>query len=311
MCYFSINFLVGTGGWAYFNVSSKPSLKAYSEVFNFVEVNHTFYEYPDVQMVERWRRTVPESFTFAVKCHRDLTHNIGLKPADEAFEVYAKMKAYCGILNAPFLVLETPPRYLMDDHVLTDVKAFFSSINLSGVRLVWEIRAPVTPQVVNLMHDLNVVHTVDLSKENPGYASDVVYSRLFGKGQKNLYQFTDEELVDIDRKVLEGLASGVKVAALSYHGVRMNSDAARFTHYKQTGKFFSVTPFTGVESAKAVLAEDAKFPSSKQNLIETQGWKVVDLTADKRIHLSELLTQIPDKIYGNLEELVKALEAKR
>ena len=66
------------------------------------------------------------------------------------------------------------------------------------------------------MQDLNIVHSVDLSKENPSYASDVMYSRLFGKGQKNLYQFTDEELVDIDRKVLEGLASGVKVAVVPH-----------------------------------------------------------------------------------------------
>jgi uncharacterized protein YecE (DUF72 family) len=31
-------YLVGTGGWAYFNVSGKSNLKAYSEVFNFAEV---------------------------------------------------------------------------------------------------------------------------------------------------------------------------------------------------------------------------------------------------------------------------------
>lgn len=302
-------YLIGTGGWAYFNVPNKPSLKAYSEVFNFVEVNHTFYDYPDVRLVERWRRTVPEDFNFAVRCHQDLTHRIGLKPVDAAYEVLGKMMTYCKILNAPFLVFETPATYTMDKAV-PEAKAFFSSTNLSGVRPVWETRAPITPQAINLMQDLNIVHSVDLSKEKPAYTSDVMYSRLFGKGQKNLYQFTDEELIDIDQKVLEGLASGTKVAALSYHGVRMNTDAARFTHYKKTGKFFPVTPFTGTNSAKAVLAEDAKFPSSKQSLIEQQGWKVIDLTAEKRVHLSELLTQIPEETYNSLEEVVHALEAK-
>ena len=28
-----VEYLVGTGGWAYFQVPGKPSLKAYSEVF--------------------------------------------------------------------------------------------------------------------------------------------------------------------------------------------------------------------------------------------------------------------------------------
>jgi uncharacterized protein YecE (DUF72 family) len=61
------DYLIGTGGWAYFNVPGKPSLKAYSEVFNFVEVNYTFYEYPDTLMAEQWRRTVPDDFTFSVR----------------------------------------------------------------------------------------------------------------------------------------------------------------------------------------------------------------------------------------------------
>jgi uncharacterized protein YecE (DUF72 family) len=80
------DYLIGTGGWAYFKVPGKPSLKAYSEVFNFVEVNYTFYEYPDTRMVEQWRRAVPEDFIFAVRCHQDLTHRIGLKPVDEAWQ---------------------------------------------------------------------------------------------------------------------------------------------------------------------------------------------------------------------------------
>jgi len=36
------DYLIGTGGWAYFKVPNKPSLKAWS--FDFIEVNQTFYE---------------------------------------------------------------------------------------------------------------------------------------------------------------------------------------------------------------------------------------------------------------------------
>lgn len=43
--------LVGAGGRAYFQVPGKPPLKAYSEIFNFVEVNSTFYEYPALATV--------------------------------------------------------------------------------------------------------------------------------------------------------------------------------------------------------------------------------------------------------------------
>jgi uncharacterized protein YecE (DUF72 family) len=301
-----IDYLVGTGGWAYFIVAGEPSLKAYSQVFNFVEVNHTFYEYPETRMVERWRKTVPKDFTFALRCHQDLTHRIGLKPVDEAYYMLDRMIKYCRILEAPFLVMETPSRYAMDNETVGAARDFLGSVSLKGVRLVWEIRTQATMEVVNLMQDFSVVHCVDLSRETPKVTSDVVYSRLFGKGQQNIYQFTDEELLDVDERVLN---SGSKVAALSYHGVRMNSDAARFVQYKKTGKFMPVTKHTGVDSFRAVLAEDARFPLSKTELLKDQGWKVVDITSDKRVHLSELLANIPEKKYADLTEVVQALEA--
>ena len=298
------DYLIGTGGWAYFKVPNKAPLKAYSKVFNFVEVNYTFYEYPDVRRVERWRRTVPEDFTFAVRCHQDLTHRIGLKPVDEAYYVLSRMVAYCGILEAPFLVLETPTRFIMGQEEVDRARDLFSSANLRGVRLVWEVRAPITPAVINLMQGFNIVHCVDLSKEKPSFESDVVYSRLFGKGKHNRYQFTDEELVEIDKNA----QTSDKVIAMSYHGVRMNTDAVRFMQYKKTGRFMPVTSFTGVDSVRAVLAEDAIFPSSKAELIEHQGWKVVDVTLDNRVHLSDLLEKVPEKTYNDVDEVVRVLE---
>lgn len=299
------DYLVGTGGWAYFKVPEKSSLRAYSEVFNFVEVNYTFYEYPGTRLVEGWRRMVPRDFTFSVRCHQDLTHKIGLKPVDEAYQVLGQMVTYCRLLDSPFLVLETPASYVLDKSAISSARDFFSSASLNGVRLVWEIRAPITEQAIDLMRDFNIIQCMDISKVNPADWSDVGYTRLFGKGKHNIYQFTDEELLEIDRNASESKA---KVVAMSYHGLRMNSDALRFMKYKATGNFLPVTAYTGLNSARAVLSEDAVFPSSKKSLISDQGWKVVDLTAEKRIHLSDLLSKIPEKTYVSLDEVVNALE---
>ena len=298
-------YLIGTGGWAYFN-APKPSLKAYSEVFNFVEVNYTFYDYPDTRVVERWRRIVPKEFTFTVRCHQDLTHRIGLKPVDEAYAVFSRMIGYCRILNAPFLHLETPASYIFDEEKAKEGKEFFSGVDLKGVRLAWGIRSPVTEKVADLMRDFNIVRSVDLSKDEPVYESDVVYTRLFGKGKHNIYQFTDEELVEVDQKTVK---PKVKMAIITFHGIRMSTDAKRFKEYKRIGKFPMATRFTGIDSVKVVLREDARFPSTKAELIEHQGWKVIDLMAHKRIHLSEVLSKLPERTYGSLEELVHSLES--
>lgn len=299
-------YFIGTGGWAYFKVPNKPSLKAYSELFNFVEVNSTFYEYPDLKTVEGWRRRVPKSFTFTVRCHQDLTHRIGLKPVDEAYAVFSQMIAICRILNAPFLHLLTPAGTVFTDSKTEQAREFLSSINQKGVRLAWEPRSPATPKLLNLMHDFDVVHSVDLSKEISSQKSDTVYARLFGKGEHNIYQFTDQELKEVDDKITK---LEPKMAIITFHGLRMNTDAARFKRYRETGKFMPVTEYIGIASARAVLLEDVKFPTTKTELIKHQGWKVIDMTADNRVHLSELLTKIPEKAYNTMHEVIEELEA--
>lgn len=299
-------YLIGTGGWAYFKVPGKPSLKAYSELFNFVEVNHTFYEYPDTRMVERWRRTVPDDFTFTIRCHQDLTHRIGLKPAKEAYTVFSKMTSICRILDAPFLHLLTPASYVLDKEKIRQAKDFLFSVDLRGVRLAWEVRSPVTADLVDLMRDFQIVHSVDLSRKEPTYRSNIIYSRVFGKGKHNIYQFTDEELVEIDQKILK---TETKRQLISFHGIRMSSDAARLKKYKETGRFMPVTSYTGAESAKAVLQEDARFPSTKAELVKHQGWKVIDLSEEKRVHLSDLLVKLPEKTYKGVQDVITELEA--
>jgi hypothetical protein len=136
--------------------------------------------------------------------------------------------------------------------------------------------------------------------------SDVVYSRVFGKGRHNLYQFTDEELVEIEQNAQR---PQVKTTAISFHGARMYNDAARAQIHLKTGKFIPVTNFFGVDSAKSVLAEDAHFPASKAQLIVDQGWKVIDLTAERRVHLADVLGRIPEKTYRSIGEVASELKA--
>jgi len=297
-----IDYSVGTGGWAYFNIPNKPALKAYSEIFNFVEVNNTFYQYPAFEVVEKWRRIVPKEFIFSVRSHRDLTHKIGLRPVDEAYEVFYKMKTYAGTLQTPLLVLETPASYTIS----RETRDFFSTLNLKGVRIVWEYRASMNENVASLMQDFNVIQSVDLSRQKPSYKMDVTYSRLFGKGQQNIYQFTDSELLEIQQSAEE---TGTSKVFMAFHGLRMNTDALRFQQHLLTGAFPPATSATGVDSAKAVLAEDASFPSSKSHLIEKQGWKVIDVKPGKTAHLSDFLSRIPNKNYSDLNEVAKELEA--
>ena len=303
-------YLIGAGGWAYFQVPGLDPLIAYSKAFNFVEVNSTFYEIPSLRLVGSWRRKVPENFNFSVRCHRSITHRFKFKPVKEAFEAIDKMVSICKVLKADILHMQTPPTLKFDEAMVDRLREFLFSASLGSIRIALEVRqakiSALPQSLIRLMRDLNVIHCVDLSREEPAFHSDILYSRLFGKGIANLYQFTDEELKEIDEKVRK---EEHKKVVLCFHGVKMYKDAARFKIYKQTGNFPKVTRGTGLNSLKEVLSEDARFPATKQQLIIRQGWKVIDLTPNKRVHASQLLKKLPEKTFNNVEEVIQALKS--
>ena len=75
-------------------------------------------------------------------------------------------------------------------------------------------------------------------------------------------------------------------------------------------EFATVTNSSGLASLKEVLSEDAKFPATKEKLIQHQGWKVFDLTSTKKIRAYEILEKLPNKTYRNLEEVLQTLEKR-
>jgi uncharacterized protein YecE (DUF72 family) len=302
-------YLIGAGGWAYFQIPGVHPLVAYSKAFNFVEVNSTFYELPSLKEVETWRKLVPPNFEFTVRANKAITHKYKLQPTQEAIQTFEKMKQICTILNAPVLHLQTPPNLIFNENNTKDLRNFLSSVNLAKLRLAVEIRgtqsSKLPSELVKTMQDHNIIHCIDLSKgENPAYESDILYSRLFGKGQHNIYQPSDEELAEIDKKAT---SANFQKIILSFHFVRMYKDAARLKIYKETGKFPQITKYTGIASMEEVLKEDAQFPTTKEALIQHQGWKLFDLTEDKRTRVAEFLEKLPEKTYNNISEVIEAL----
>jgi uncharacterized protein YecE (DUF72 family) len=82
----SCEFHVGTSGYSYpewitsgFYPSGTPNNKMlpfYAQQFSVTELNHTWYQLPKADMLERQRSMVPEEFLFAVKLTRTLTHEV-------------------------------------------------------------------------------------------------------------------------------------------------------------------------------------------------------------------------------------------
>ncbi|OAQ20325.1 DUF72 domain-containing protein [Thermosulfurimonas dismutans] len=86
---------IGTSGWNYrhwrgiFYPKKLPTrkwLSYYSQYFDTVEVNSTFYGTPKKETLARWLEETPEGFLFAVKASRFITHLKRLKAVGEALE---------------------------------------------------------------------------------------------------------------------------------------------------------------------------------------------------------------------------------
>lgn len=265
---------------------------------------------PTLKEVEKWRRLVPPDFKFSVRGHHSITHKYKFRPVKETFEAFERMKQICNKLNADVMHLQVPSSFELTEASIINLRSLLSSVSLQKLRLALEIRGvrppQLPPELMKTMQDYNIVHSTDISRgEMPAYESDILYSRLFGKGRHNVYQPTDEELSEIDTKASSGKSEKI---VMSFHFVRMYKDAARLKTYKQTGKFPMVTSSTGLTSVEEILREDARFPSTKQELICSQGWKIVDLTETERIRVADLLEKLPEATYNNLGEVADRLK---
>jgi uncharacterized protein YecE (DUF72 family) len=95
--------LIGTSGYSYpgpppkgwfgaFYPQPKPKrfdeLKYYSQIFNTVEINSTFYRPPSLTTTTAWATKTPADFTFSVKLWQKFTHplKIGRKKSAEQWE---------------------------------------------------------------------------------------------------------------------------------------------------------------------------------------------------------------------------------
>ncbi|MHA1917031.1 MAG: DUF72 domain-containing protein [Candidatus Ranarchaeia archaeon] len=303
------DFLIGCGGWAYFQVNGITPLEAYSSAYDFVEINSTFYEIPNIELVKKWRKTVPKNFEFAVRCNQKLTHDLHFENIEESYQIYNKMKSICDILQSKFLVFGTPKSFQFTEKRIDKIINFFESIEQSNFHFVWEIRRhekqEIPSRIINFLTEKEIIHSVDLTKEEPKTNHEIIYSRLFGKGWHNVYQFTNKELVQLANKI-EKLDP--KIIAISFHNSKMYKDSARYKVFKHTGIFPQVTKGISEESIREILLEDAKFPYSKKELVKDQGWKVIELSNNRNVHASDLFEKLPDKEYNDVNDILTLIQ---
>ncbi len=83
---------IGTAGWSIpqEQAGAFPTegshLERYAAVFNAVEINSSFYRPHRPTTYEKWAASVPDSFQFAVKVPKAITHERRLKETGDLLE---------------------------------------------------------------------------------------------------------------------------------------------------------------------------------------------------------------------------------
>ncbi len=285
----------------------RVSRKKYREALRLVEVNSTFYKYPRLSTVARWRKEAPEGFEYTVKSHQEISHKTRMV-LEQAREPFDKMKEICHTLGSEVLLIQTPASFKPDR--LEVAGKFFEETDRDGLTLVWETRGPLwqkteaRERLRALLDELDIPHVTDPFKTMPVYTGQVAYFRLHGLGERMYYyQYTNRELLELHKLVKPFDAADNAVYVL-FNNLSMFADAKRFLSFIEDGRFPPLTREVGLESVRAAITK-TRYPSSKSMLIRKLGWKLVELEDGTQLRLAAILGDLPSKTYEKPEDVLR------
>ena len=94
-----LKFYIGCSGWSYTawkgpfypsDIKNSKWLEFYSKVFDYVEIDSSFYNIPNIFMVKQWLKKTQEDFRFTAKFPKVITHDKRLKNVDNELQLFFK-----------------------------------------------------------------------------------------------------------------------------------------------------------------------------------------------------------------------------
>lgn len=123
-----MQFYVGTSGYSYKawkglfypeDLPARAMLHYYSQHFNAVEINSSYYRIPATSTLEAWKAEVPAHFRFILKASQRITHWQRLRGADDTLAYFLQTAAALGEQLGPIL-FQLGPGHRADPQVLAD-----------------------------------------------------------------------------------------------------------------------------------------------------------------------------------------------
>ncbi len=200
-----VDWYLGTIGFSYkdwdgafypVGMPQRSYLAYYSQIFNAVELDSTFYGTPPAERVRQWALTVPEGFKFCVKTPREITHDLRLLEAQPAMETFLKTMRLLGHKLGAILI-QLPPSFTAAEF---DTVAVFLTNLPTDLQFAIEFRHTswYISETAELLksHGMGWVSLdyVDLPKQI-GLTTDFLYLRWLGEHGR--FEHKDREQIDV------------------------------------------------------------------------------------------------------------------
>ncbi len=206
-----ISIRIGTSGWTYKHwqgifypsgLSNSKWLEFYSEHFDTVELNASFYRLPKRETFEKWKARTPDGFLWSVKASKFITHTRRLEdpaePLGRLYGVTAGLGEKLGVI-----LFQLPPSLTYDERMLRN---FCKKLD-PRVRHAIEIRHQswIDDQAFSLLTEFNIALCVaDTAGRYPScevITADFGYIRLHGSQKLYASEYSEVELRNWAEKV--------------------------------------------------------------------------------------------------------------
>ena len=232
----TIKVKIGTCGF-------RTTKEEYARQLAAVEVQHTFYQPPQIKTLTRWRETVPADFEFALKAWQLITHEAKsptfkrlkksltetereeagyFKPTAIVKEAWATTLDCAKALRAKTILFQCPASFKQNTENISNLENFFSAIKHGKLNFCWEPRGAWDDRVVKDICDrYNLWQVVDPFKKITVTPNECYY-RLHGMtGWRYKYEAGElEELISLLPKN--------KQSYVFFNNIEMTEDALRF-----------------------------------------------------------------------------------
>ncbi|HEY6804927.1 MAG TPA: DUF72 domain-containing protein [Pyrinomonadaceae bacterium] len=215
----------------------------YARTFSCVEIQHTFYQPPQIKTLEGWRNKVSADFEFVIKAWQLITHEAKsptfrrlkrvltdrekqeagyFKSSTIVKEAWETTLASARALKARTILFQCPASFKSTKENISRLEKFFNSIDRKDLELCWEPRGTWDPDLVrSLCHALALRHVVD-PFTGETVTPDHFYFRLHGKNGWR-YQYEIDELEELAARCSQNGAGYV-----FFNNSTMTADALKF-----------------------------------------------------------------------------------